>query len=42
MKTEYMNDLQYLNDLQQDVDRWVAKMYRLQLGVCQQTYRPYI
>jgi hypothetical protein len=25
MKTEYMNDLPYPNDLQQDVDRWVAK-----------------
>ena len=34
MKREYMNDLPYSNDLQQDVDRWVAKirkMYPLQL-----------
>ena len=25
MKTEYMNDLPYPNDLPQEVDRWVVK-----------------
>ena len=33
MKTEYMymNNLPYPNDLQQDVDRWVAKCIRCNL-----------
>jgi len=31
MKTEYMNDLPYQNDLPQEVGRWVAKCIRCNL-----------
>ena len=31
MKTEYMNDLPYPNDLPQEVDKWVAKCTRCNL-----------
>ena len=33
MKTEFMNDLLYQNDLPQEVNRWVAKCIRCNLRI---------